>query len=148
MGPPPRTTYNHSLRPNILPRTLQIPRLPQHSPIALRCSSRLHLPPLRHQRLRNSTHLPQSPHHHPSLPRRRNILPSLSIRLCLPRTHRLYHLHPRKELQIAPRHVPPHHALPAQVPFVQIPRRVSCDFGSSSFHSARWFWKSAFETTS
>lgn len=136
MGPLARThNYDH-LRYLHISRTIHLLRLPQYHSIHLRRPGRLCLSSLLHPILLTYTlRLSRPINPLPPHPRRHNLLPRLSLRLCLPRPRRLYNLHTRQILQAPPRHVPTPHHLPQILSTLQIPRRGARDRRRRGLHN-------------
>jgi len=146
LGSPPGTSHYDSLWLCHLPRALQIPRLPQHRPIALRSARGLPLPDLLHsERQESCGHLPKPQHCPPPPPYCNNVLPRLTVWLCLSCPPRLYNLHPGQVLQAAARHVPPDHPLSTELPAIQVPCGSCGDIWRGSFHASRWLSEGSFE---
>lgn len=116
LGSPPRALDDDAVWTRERTGTLQIPRLPQHRPVALRRDGGLPLPAIRHaERRLHGGDISQPQGRHPSDPSGCHVVPGLSFWLCLSRPHRLYHLHPCQVVQAPPGHVPAHHALPKTI---------------------------------
>lgn len=88
MGLPPGEAYDDALRPDVQARSLQVPRLPQHDPVPLRRVDGPSLPlVLLPQRRLPPARLPLARHRHAPRPRRRHLLPRLTLWLRLPGAH-------------------------------------------------------------
>ena len=121
MGLPARAHHNYRLRDPRLP-ALRSPQMdllhrPQHHPVRPRRPDRPPLPLLLHpqRQVRPEPHT-LAPRPRPTPPRRRHILPRLTLRLHRARARRLRHLHPRQSLQAATRHADTHHRVPEAAP--------------------------------
>jgi hypothetical protein len=117
MGSPTRAHNNHYLRPQ--KREIHLLHLPQHSPIGLRSPKRTRIPLRRNltpsQARATSSYISNESNSASTPPCLHYQFFSLTIRLCLPKTHRLHNLHPRQIMQTPTRHVPPHNNFPQEV---------------------------------
>lgn len=88
MGLPPRKAHDNPPRAARRPRSLALPRLPQHGPVPLCRHRRQHLPPPLNAKGRvNPARDSLAPHPRPTRPRRRHKQPRLAVWLRKPRAH-------------------------------------------------------------
>ncbi len=128
MGVSPREAHNDATRPAGPDRSLQVPRVSQYDPVAVRRDDGRRVPVVQHaQGLVRPAHHPVLAHPDAAVTRRLDELSRVSLRLRFSRPHRLHHLPARQELQALARHVPPHHRVPQALPAVQIHGRGSRD---------------------
>ena len=142
MGSPSRTHYHDALLARAKcpesctwHRVLPIPSPSQHHPIALRISHWQHLPLLVTSPIfRSNLRIPVQRHRGPFTLNQYNILPGLTLRLCLTCPRRLPDIRPRKVLQAPTRYVPPHHPFSATIPALKVPHRARRHCRRRSLH--------------
>ena len=134
MGCTPRAYHNHALWAAVFHCTIYLFGLPEHNSIKFCSRVWLHLSPHLEPALEViACPLPFKIDHFSAASCRNNFIACISLRLCLPGTHRLHNIHSRQILQAPTRDVLTSHDIPQAVPTVQVPRRRSCDGWGCNF---------------
>lgn len=117
-------------------REMAISRLPPSHPIDSLLYHRLLVPlHIDARRPARPAHHPYAAHHLPARPGRRVPGPRGTYWLRSAGARQLHHIHARKELQVATRHVLAHYAVSKEVPTVQVPCGARRDRGRRHFHT-------------